>query len=80
MIEDKTTKIYNEWLFRVNIVVIVLMLITFIILLLVLKYNCNKCVPVMTIFFENIALFACIGVMEYSIFCKYRNQIACFFW
>ena len=66
--EDETTTMYNEWLYRVNIIIIVLMLISFIILLLVLKYNCKKCVPVMTIFFENIILFACIGVIEYLFF------------
>ena len=66
--DDEVTKTYNKWLLRVNIVVIVFMIITFLLLLLILKYNCGKCIPVMTIFSENIALFICIGIIEYLFF------------
>jgi len=34
----------------------------------VLKYSCNKCIPLGGIIFENIVLFGCIGVIEILFF------------
>ena len=34
----------------------------------VLKYSCNKCIPLGRIIFENIVLFGCIGIIEILFF------------
>ncbi len=34
----------------------------------VLKYSCNKCIPLGGIIFENIVLFGCIGIIEILFF------------
>ena len=71
---DKTTDIYNSWLKKVNIIMIVVLLLAFILTWALLSISCKKCVPVGRIFMENIALFACIGAVEVLFFIKVASK------
>lgn len=71
---DKTTEIYNSWLKKVNIILVVVLLFSFILTWALLSLSCKKCVPVGRIFMENIALFACIGAVEILFFLKVASK------
>lgn len=66
--------VYNQWLFRSMIMVIVILAITFSLLTGILKYACKTCLPVTHILTENIMLFAVIGVAEYLFFTKIASK------
>lgn len=71
---DSTIKVYNTWLKRVNIVIILILIINFFILWLLMRFSCGRCVPVRQIFMENIFLFMCIGIIEVIFFLKVASK------
>jgi hypothetical protein len=71
---DSTTKDYNTWLKRVNIIIIVVLIVNFFILWILLRFSCGRCVPVKKIFMENIFLFLCIGIIEVIFFLKVASK------
>lgn len=65
---------YNKALFKLNIIIIVLLVSTFIIIWILLKINCGKDVPVGKIFLENIGLFVLIGIIEVLFFLQIASK------
>ena len=67
-------EVYNEWLFRSMILVIVILAVTFSLMTGILKYGCKTCLPVRHIVTENILMFAVIGVAEYLFFTRIASK------
>lgn len=58
----------NNWLIKVVIMVNIMLFIIFILPTLILKYVCEKDIPIKHILIENLVIFALIGVVEYLFF------------
>jgi hypothetical protein len=66
--EDLTVKTNNDWVFDTIILVNVVMMIGLILSIILIRYNCNICVPVKNILISNIIIFSLVGVVEYLFF------------
>jgi hypothetical protein len=71
---DAVTKDYNAWLLRVNIIILATVLIGFFVVVAILRYSCNRCIPIGRILAENALLFVCIGVVEVVFFLKVASK------
>ena len=71
---NSTTKEYNTWLKRVNIIIVLVLVVNFFILWLLMRFSCGRCAPVKQIFAENIFLFICIGIVEVIFFLKVASK------
>ena len=71
---DSVTEDYNRWLKRVNIIIIIVLIVNFLILWLLLRFSCGRCIPIGKIFAENIFLFICIGIVEIIFFLKVASK------
>ena len=67
---DQTTKVYNDWLKKMNIVLVAVLFFSLGLVWVLLYLSCGKCVPFGRILLENFALFACIGAIEVAFFLK----------
>ena len=68
--QEPTVKTHNEALIRLIVTINALLWLFFIVLLLVLKYNCDSNLNLKEIIFENLVLFTFVGFVEYLFFTK----------
>ena len=66
----KIVEIYNKSVFKNLLCINVLLWLFFIILVIVLKYNCNKDLHIGKIAGENIIIFIFVGIIEITFFFK----------
>jgi hypothetical protein len=71
---SRAVKDYNKSLLTLNVIVIIIIFISFLIICVVLKINCGKNVPVGKIILENIGLFILIGIIEVLFFIKIASK------
>ena len=71
---DKTTKVYNNWLKKSNIILVGVLLFSLGLVWALLTFSCQKCVPFGRILLENFALFVCIGAVEVMFFLKVASK------
>ena len=71
---DKTTQVYNSWLKKSNIILVIVLLFSLGLVWALLSFSCQKCVPIGRILLENIALFVCIGAVEVVFFLKVASK------
>ncbi len=67
---DKATESENSIPIIGSLIVLIALTGGLIAIWAVLRYSCNKCIPLGRIIFENIVLFGCIGIIE-ILFFKY---------
>jgi len=65
--EDTARKLNNEGVIRSIYIVLVILVVVFILVLALNKGLCHN-VPLKHLLFENITIFACIGVVEFMFF------------
>jgi hypothetical protein len=65
---DKIADVNNDWLFKIIYFTIGVCIAIVIIYYLLLRYNCNLCIPIKEILIINIIIFIFIGVIEYLFF------------
>lgn len=66
--QDAVTQNNNDWVFKFNIVLGVLILTSFIITIGIIYLSCDKCVSLMNIILENIITFIFVGIIEFLFF------------
>ena len=66
--EDSTVKTHNDNLIRLILTINGLLWMFFIVLLLILKHNCDSKLNIKQIIFENFILFIIIGFVQYLFF------------
>jgi len=71
---DKAVTNYNDGLFKMCIVSVILLWVGFIILVLILKYNCNSDLHIGSIILENAIVFSAIGFAEYYFFTRVATK------
>lgn len=67
-LKDEADLIYNNSLLNYSVIVCLLFIICFIIILITMKYYGNRCTNFLSILFENILLFICVGIIEFIFF------------
>jgi hypothetical protein len=65
---DTTTEYWNNTSIIGTIIILLALICGFIAIWFILKYSCNKCIPLGKIIIENIILFGFIGVIEILFF------------
>ena len=68
--QDSTVKTHNDDLIRLIVIINTLIWLFFIVLILVLKYNCDSHLNIKEIIFENFVLFSLVGFVEYLFFTR----------
>ena len=66
--EDITVKYNNKWQYITMYMTIAFLIILTTLYPLILKYTCNKCIPIKDIIILNITIFVFIGIVEYMFF------------
>lgn len=61
---DSADKIYNTSLFYYSILFLMLLVISTVLTYVLLKYSANRCINIWKLFFFNLLVFSCVGVME----------------
>jgi len=64
----ESTTVYNSWLKRFMITIIVSLLLLIVISGLFLSFSCNQCLPIGSIIKLNLIIFLFIGIFEYFFF------------
>lgn len=59
---------YNKWIERGAIGIVIFSVILLTVIVVILYYNCGKCVPLWEIFKENLIIFVFVGIVEYLFF------------
>jgi len=67
---DKTVETHNNWLFNSIIITNVSLFIFVTMLIVILLYQCEQCIPVKHILLENAVTFFFVGIIEYFFFTK----------
>jgi len=68
--QEPTVRTHNDDLIRLIVIINTLLWIFFIVLILVLKYNCDSHLNIKEIIFENFVLFTLVGFVEYLFFTR----------
>jgi hypothetical protein len=71
---DKAVNNYNQGLFNLCILSTALLWIGFIVVVLILKYNCNSSLAIGEIIMENLLIFSAIGFAEYYFFTRIATK------
>ena len=66
--EDLTVKTNNDWVFNTIIFVNIVLIIILLLSIILIRYNCNICVPIKNILISNIIIFSLVGIVEYLFF------------
>jgi predicted membrane channel-forming protein YqfA (hemolysin III family) len=66
--EDRTVTMNNKWLYRIIYLSFAFLIILCILYPVILKYQCNTCLPIKNILLMNGVIFLFIGVVEYIFF------------
>ena len=69
-----STVIYNTWLKRFMLTLIISLILLITISALFLGYSCNKCLPMGTIIKTNLVIFLFIGIFEFFFFKKIAQK------
>jgi hypothetical protein len=67
---DPFVAMYNKWLFRTNIILIISMMLAVTMGVGLLIYSCQQCIDIKHIIKENIITFIFVGIIEYVFFTK----------
>lgn len=67
---DKTVETHNNWLFNSIIITNVSLFIFVTMLIVILLYQCEQCIPIKHILLENAVTFFFVGIIEYFFFTK----------
>jgi hypothetical protein len=67
---SKYVQLQNAWIKRSAVVVTFILAMMVAMMIFLVKYTCNTCVPIFDIIKENIVVFTFIGIVEYMFFTK----------
>lgn len=68
--QNSTVKAYNDGLFNMIMLSVGLLWVGFIVVVLILKYNCESELKLERIFIDNLIVFAFVGLGEYYFFTR----------
>lgn len=65
---DEATVLQNWWLTVITITMVITLIISVAVIVLIMKYSCNQCIPLWHIIKDNLILFFFIGIIEITFF------------
>lgn len=67
---SKHVDVHNKWIQRVSYAGTVTLCIMLTMLMVILSFSCNTCIPFMKLLKENLIVFAFVGVVEFLFFTR----------